>query len=75
MEPSTIDAVRATYGSRADEALALLERYGDEPWHREVDRVRRAVLTLAAGDLDKLRLRVETARRDYRDVLFNAEYR
>jgi GNAT superfamily N-acetyltransferase len=54
--------------------LAILGEYGVEEWHREVDRVRVAALKLAAGDLDRLRSAIETAKQDYRDVLAHAEY-
>ncbi len=55
-------------------AVALLERYGDESRHREVDRVRLAVLKLAAGNLERLAEQVENAAGDYRDAIGPAEY-
>lgn len=60
-------------GDRAD-ARSWLERYGSELHHRETARVRLAILKLAGGRLDKLRSFVETAIKDYRDVLAYAEY-
>ena len=54
--------------------LALLDEYGTESWHREIDRVRLAALKLAGGRLDGLRLQVEGAKCDYRDLLAAAEY-
>ena len=59
---------------RAVEVLAMLGEYGEETWQREPDRVRLAVLKLAAGDLQRLRYEIEGAKRDYRDVLGSAEY-
>jgi hypothetical protein len=56
------------------EVLATLQRYGKEDWHREADRVRLAALKLAAGSLDQLRLHIDIAAIDYRDVLAAAEY-
>jgi hypothetical protein len=56
------------------EVLATLQRYGKEGWHGEADRVRLAALKLAAGSLDQLRLHIEIATMDYRDVLAAAEY-
>ncbi len=56
------------------EALAILQDYGPESWHREPDRVRAAALKLAAGSLERLRSAVEDAKHDYRDVLAWAEY-
>lgn len=53
---------------------ALLARYGNESWQREVLRVQMACLKCANGDLDALEREVEAACRDYRDVLGPAEY-
>ena len=59
---------------RTAEVLAMLDEYGTEKWQREADRVRLAVLKLAAGDMQRLRYELEGAKRDYRDVLGPAEY-
>jgi hypothetical protein len=56
------------------DVFAILAEYGTEDWHREIDRVRIAALKLAAGDIDRLRAAIATARLDYRDVLAPAEY-
>ena len=56
------------------EVLAMLDEYGRETWQREPHRVRLAALKLAAGDLKRLRYEIESAKRDYRDVLAPAEY-
>jgi hypothetical protein len=66
-------ALRAAFGDGAEEALALLATYGIDPAHREVDRVRRAVVHLSGGDLARLRHNIAVARTDYRDVLFWAD--
>jgi hypothetical protein len=63
-------SVRAAYGDRADEALSLLGDYTS----KEPERVRRAVLTLADGDIGRLRHFIDVAQQDYRDVLYWAEY-
>ena len=52
----------------------MLDEYGGETWQREPHRVRLAVLKLAAGSMERLRREVESAKRDYRDVLAPAEY-
>jgi hypothetical protein len=57
-----------------DSVMSILAEYGGEPWHRELHRVQLAVLKLAAGSLDGLRLEIETAKCDYRDALAYAEY-
>lgn len=66
--------VRSTFGSESDEVLVLLNTYGSQSTHREVDRVRRAILTLSRGEVERVRHNVEVAQRDYRDVLCWAEY-
>ena len=53
-------------------ALAILDEYQSDG--ASPTRVQLAVLKLAAGRLDELRREIETARRDYRDVLAPAEY-
>ena len=56
------------------QVLTILAEYGGEEWHREQDRVRLAVLKLAAGSMERLRYQIEGAKGDYRDVLGPAEY-
>ena len=59
---------------RVDEVHARLIDYGSEEWHPEIDRVRLAVLKLAAGNLEELRMHLGIAKIDFRDVLSAAEY-
>jgi len=67
--------VRRDYAAdRVDEVHKMLGEYGPEDWHPEVDRVRMAILKLAAGNLAELRMHLEIAKRDFRDVLSEAEY-
>lgn len=67
--------VRRDYAAdRVDEVHKMLGEYGQEDWHPEVDRVRMAILKLAAGNFDELRMHLEIAKRDFRDVLSAAEY-
>lgn len=58
----------------AHEALALLDTYGTKSWHYERERVQLACLKQSNGDLDRLRLFVELADKDFRDALVGAEY-
>ncbi len=60
--------------SQVDAVFYVLEEYGSEPWHRESYRVKAAVLKLANGKLHALRIAMDTAKRDFRDVLVAAEY-
>ena len=54
--------------------LELLDSYGVEPYEGERERVQLAILKLSAGSEEKVREYVAVAKRDYRDVLFWAEY-
>jgi hypothetical protein len=70
-----VASVRASFAkeSRA-RALKLLDTYGVAPHERERERVQLAILKLSEGKEEKLRQYVGVAKRDYRDVLFWAEY-
>lgn len=57
-----------------DGILAVLDRYGVRPHEAEIHRVHMAILKLSDGDRALLESDVETAKRDYRDVLAYAEY-
>ena len=54
--------------------IELLDTYGVESHERERERVQLAILKLGEGNEEKLREFVAVAKRDYRDVLFWAEY-
>jgi phage-related baseplate assembly protein len=54
--------------------LDLLDSYGVESDERERERVQLAILKLSAGSEEKVREYAAVAKRDYRDVLFWAEY-
>jgi hypothetical protein len=54
--------------------LDLLDTYGVESCERERERVQLAMLQLSEGDEARLREFLIVAKRDYRDVLFWAEY-
>ncbi len=57
-----------------EKILAILNLYGKETYEQEQERVQIAILKLSDGDLERLRKNIETAKRDYRDVLAYAEY-
>ena len=70
-----IAAVRAAFPrSDASEILAVLDRYGVEPYERERERVQLAIVNLSEGDEDKLRYFLGVAKQDYRDVPFWSEH-
>jgi len=54
--------------------LEILDRYGHEGFHPEVDRVKMGVLKLAGKSPERIRYFTLMACRDYRDVLSAAEY-
>ena len=74
MTDALASAVEAAFGPDSEAAMTVLIGYGRQPQDREPDRVRRAILALAAGDLARLRHFAEQAHQDYRDVLYWAEY-
>ena len=70
-----VASVEATFPKSSwARVLDLLDSYGVEPYERERERVQVAILTLGAGSEAKVREYVAVAKRDYRDVLFWAEY-
>ena len=60
--------------SNWENVIQLLDEYGVEPCERERERVQLAILKLSEGNEEKLGEFVAVAKRDYRDVLFWAEY-
>ena len=78
--PKVVDAdvdriVRRDYPSQeVPDVLTALDRYGAQKWHREVPRVRLAILKLAGGDSKNLNKFIAMADQDYRDVVSFAEY-
>jgi len=67
------DTAQRIFGQQAGEALSVLAGYGQRDHHREIERVRVAVLKLSKGALERLRYFVDAADKDYRDVLWWAE--
>lgn len=57
-----------------DAAICLLPRTAELPLNPDVERVHLAIVTLSEGDLAKLGGFADNARRDWRDVLYWAEY-
>src|SRR5438067_3530253 len=78
MTPSRDEVVAAVEvafpESNCARVLKLLDSYGVESYERERERVQLAILKLSAGSEEKVREFVAVAKRDYRDVLFWAEY-
>ena len=55
-------------------ARSMLAGYGLAEHQREVERVRRALLTLSRGKVDYLGHYLAIAQHDYRDVLYWADH-
>ena len=53
-----------------NEAISILNGYNGS----EYERVRKAIINLSAGSIDGLKYFTECANKDYRDVLYWAEY-
>ena len=53
--------------------MVALNLYGTEPYEREADRVKLAIVMLSGGSEEKLRELVGIAKKDYRDILAWAE--
>ena len=65
-----VNAVQSAFpDGDAARLIGMLDRYGVEPYEREKERVQLAIVSLSAGNKDKLRDLVEAAKTDYRDVL------
>ena len=67
-------AIRAGFAAdRWPHVERLLDAYGTEPYERERERVQLAILKISAGDEQKVRTHVATAKQDYRDILLWAD--
>ena len=55
------------------EVMRLLEEYGTESWHMEIERVRRDIVIVSRGSMDALRAAAALAKKDYRDILIGEE--
>jgi len=55
------------------DVLDVLSEYGTESWHREEERVKRDVVIISRGSMEKLKSAILLAKNDYRDVLIGEE--
>ena len=60
-------------GDIQDDVRSELEKYGQSSSHLEINRVHAAILKLADGSMDQLKLETANACTDYRDTLLAAE--
>jgi hypothetical protein len=71
LEQRVIDRIAKEFSAtEKPSAIELLSNYSGP----EGERVRCDILELSKGSLEKLRYYVETAQKDYRDILYWAEY-
>ena len=71
MDRRTLERLtREFHSMEKDTVIQLLTSYSGP----ESDRVRWDILELSKGDVEKVREFVQAAQRDYRDVLYWAEY-
>ena len=59
--------------SQVREVLEILSAYGTESWHREPERVKRDMVILSRGSIEKLQEALKLAKTDYRDILIGEE--
>ncbi|MDE2420772.1 MAG: hypothetical protein KGO49_06265 [Gammaproteobacteria bacterium] len=65
-----VNAVQTAFPkSDTSTILDILDLYGTEPYEREINRVKLAIITLSEGSEDKLLYFLQIAKTDYRDVL------
>ena len=70
-----IASVQATFPKKSwGRVLEMLDSYGVKSRERERERVQLDILKLSVGSEEKVREYVAVAKRDYRDVMFWAEY-
>jgi hypothetical protein len=55
------------------DVLDVLSDYGTESWHREEERVKRDIVIISRGSMEKLKTTLLLAKNDYRDVLIGEE--
>ena len=58
-----------------EQATRILSAYGQESFHREVERVHLGILRLSGADLAAIERWTQLACDDFRDLLIEAEYR
>lgn len=58
-------------GPDQQDVVALLRTYGQASHEREVDRVRRVILSLSQGSVTRLAQLVTLAKQDYREILLH----
>lgn len=70
LSPDVMLTVQRQFAPGDQRAVAqLLATYGQRPSERDVEPVRKAILQLANGDLQRLGRLVDLAKSDYDDVL------
>lgn len=75
LAPGLLEEIQKLFPSEhISKVSALLLTYGEKSHEREVERVRRDILSVSGNDMLKLERMVALAKRDYRDLIVAAEY-
>jgi len=74
LETDIYQKIEHDFGADTPSAIALLEEIDAKTKGLIGNRMLRAMVFLADGDLDRFRDVIELGRVDYRDVLWQAEY-
>jgi len=71
--PQTLDKLFPEAALRK-KVVGILEAYGREEFHREVERVHLGILRLSGANLEMIEQHTNLACSDFRDLLIAAEY-
>lgn len=72
---SVLERIQRDYpNEKRKKVEELLGSYGIESYQKEHERVLMDILKLAKGDIKQVKELVERAKKDYRDIIFWAEY-
>ena len=74
MKADVYQKIEKDFGSDLNLAIELIETVDAHSKGLVSDRILRAIVFLAKGDIDRLKQVIELSRTDYRDVLWQAEY-
>ena len=74
MEVDIYQKIQADFGEDAAEAKKLLDELDARTKGLVSNRLIRAIIFLSNGSIDQLKAKIELARKDWRDVLLQAEY-
>ena len=74
METDIYQKLEADFGNCFEEARDQIDMLDAETKGLIDNRILRAIIYLASGNIEQMKSMIELARKDYRDVLWQAEY-